>query len=286
MAVASSTGGLLLVAKPAGVTSHDVVQRVRQTALARGVKVGHAGTLDPFATGLLLVLVGRSTRLMRYLVGMPKSYRAEAQFGATSDSGDRDGELSATGARTDHEQVACELSALRGMISQKVPMASAVSVRGERLYKKARRGEMVETPVREVEIDRFELIDFDDRTQRATLEVDCSSGTYIRQLVEDLGARCGCGAYCAELQRSAIGPFELADADSERLVDPSLALSFMPERGLSSDEAELVQDGVSVEAGRSFAEATMVRLTEGGRLIAVAESRDDVLRPVTVVGAR
>src|ERR1700760_1890190 len=149
MAVPDTAGAVLLVDKPAGVTSHDVVAQVRRE---RGVKAGHAGTLDPFATGLLLVLLGRATRLQRFLVGLPKVYLATARLGWTSSTGDPDGELTETGIVPD------SLELPTGTVRQRVPMTSAVRVGGERLYKKAHRGEAVATPVRDIEVYRAELV--------------------------------------------------------------------------------------------------------------------------------
>lgn len=192
---------MLLVDKPAGITSHDVVARVRRE---RGAKAGHAGTLDPFATGLLLVLLGRATRLQRFLTALPKTYRATARLGWRSSTGDPDGELEQTG------RVPGSLELPTGTVHQRVPMTSAVRVGGERLYKKAHRGETVETPVRDVEVHRAELLDSDG--ERARYEIECSSGTYVRTLVEALG-----DAYCEELRRTAIGPFSVEDASEQPL---------------------------------------------------------------------
>ncbi|MGE0505063.1 MAG: tRNA pseudouridine(55) synthase TruB [Solirubrobacterales bacterium] len=191
--------GILLADKPAGVTSHDVVARLRRE---RGVKAGHAGTLDPFATGLLLVLLGRATRLQRFLTGLPKTYLATARLGWRSSTGDPDGELTETGNPPD------SLELPTGTVRQRVPMTSAVRVGGERLYKKAHRGEVVETPVRDVEVYRAELLGADGGF--AHYEIECSAGTYVRTLVETLG-----DAYCSALRRTAIGPFEVADAGAE-----------------------------------------------------------------------
>jgi tRNA pseudouridine55 synthase len=279
----ADTCGILLVAKPAGVTSHDVVERIRSEDLARKLKVGHAGTLDPFATGLLLVLIGRATRFQRYLLALPKRYRATARFGATSDSGDPDGEISETGARTDRAAVEAGLDPLRGEIQQRVPMTSAVKVGGERLYRKARRGEQIETPVRTVDVSELELRGFDEAAQEAELDVECSSGTYVRQLVTDLGESCGAGAYCATLERTAIGPFELVNTDEQRLIGLSEALSFLPERALSPDEGKRVRNGVAVPAQAAATARTPVRLTVGDELLAVAQLDGDLLKPQTVV---
>jgi tRNA pseudouridine55 synthase len=195
----AETGSVLLFDKPAGVTSHDVVARVRRE---RGVKAGHAGTLDPFATGLLLILLGRATRLQRFLVGLPKTYLATTRLGWRSSTGDPDGELTETG------RVPGSLELPTGTVRQRVPMTSAVRVGGERLYKKAHRGEVVETPERDVQVHRAELLSSD--AGRAQYEIECSAGTYVRTLVETLD-----DAYCEELRRTAIGPFRVEDADEE-----------------------------------------------------------------------
>src|SRR4051794_27856087 len=166
--------GVLLVAKPAGVTSHDVVDRVRRLPIARRAKVGHAGTLDPFATGLLVVLVGKATRFQRFFMALPKTYRTTAQLGAVSDTGDPTGAIRATGRRTREADVRAAAARLVGEIEQRVPLTSAVKVGGERLYRKARRGESFETPVRSVRVGRLEVLGFEDSEQRAELEVECS----------------------------------------------------------------------------------------------------------------
>ena len=189
--------GILLVDKPAGKTSHDVVAAVRR---ARGAKVGHAGTLDPFATGLLLVLVGRATRAQRFFMALPKTYRAVARLGATSSTGDPEGEVVETGVVPPDP-----LSLPTGEVRQRPPAHSAVKVEGERAYRRARRGEAVEMPERTVTVHRFELLA--RAGDRAEFEIECSSGTYVRSLIADLG-----DAYCLELRRTAIGPFDVADA--------------------------------------------------------------------------
>jgi tRNA pseudouridine55 synthase len=206
--VAATGGAVLLCDKPAGLTSHDVVAAVRRE---RGVKAGHAGTLDPFATGLLLVLLGPATRLQRFLVGLPKTYLATARLGWRSSTGDPDGELTETGV------VPSALDLPTGTVRQRVPMTSAVRVGGERLYKKAHRGEVVETPERDVEVYRAELLGSEG--EFAHYEVECSAGTYVRTLLETLG-----DAYCSSLRRSAIGPFRIEDAGTEVPVSEVAAL--------------------------------------------------------------
>jgi tRNA pseudouridine55 synthase len=199
MADRAAAGAVLLYDKPAGVTSHDIVAKVRRE---RDCKAGHAGTLDPFATGLLLILLGRATRLQRFLVGLRKTYLATARLGWRSSTGDPDGELTETGTVPD------SLGLPTGTVRQRVPMTSAVRVGGERLYKKAHRGETVETPERDVEVHRAELLSASEGVAR--YEIECSAGTYVRTLIETLG-----DAYCAELRRTSIGPFRVEDAGEE-----------------------------------------------------------------------
>jgi tRNA pseudouridine55 synthase len=201
--VGAGEGSVLLCDKPAGITSHDMVLRIRRE---RGCKAGHAGTLDPFATGLLLVLLGRATRLQRFLTGLPKTYVAKARLGWHSSTGDPDGELSETG------NLPASLDLPIGRVRQRVPMTSAVRVGGERLYRKAHRGEVVETPEREVDVYRAELLGSDAGS--AEYEIECSAGTYIRTLLETLD-----DAYCAELRRTAIGPFRVENAGEELTLE-------------------------------------------------------------------
>ncbi|MCA1656980.1 MAG: tRNA pseudouridine(55) synthase TruB [Actinobacteria bacterium] len=259
--------GVILYPKPAGVTSHDVVARVRRSLL-RGTKVGHAGTLDPFATGLLLILVGRATRAQRFLLTLPKAYRVTARLGWRSDSGDRDGALERTG------RVPGELTIPVGDIMQRPPAYSAVKVGGEPLYRKARRGEPEEGEARPVSVYRAELLWREG--DRAGFAIECSSGTYVRQLIAGLG-----DAYCEELERTAVGPFALEDADPERVLPIAEALAFLPERPLDADEAARVAHGVRVPAGDEPA-APVLRLTHGGELVAIAEPRGSELQPVVV----
>jgi tRNA pseudouridine55 synthase len=254
------------------------VARVRR-ALPRGTRVGHAGTLDPFATGLLLVMVGRLTRAQRFLTALPKTYRSVARLGWRSDTGDRDGLLERTGRIPD------ELELPTGELMQRPPAYSAVKVAGERAYKRARRGEEVETQARPVTVYRFEELWREG--ERVGLEVECSAGTYVRALVADLG-----DAYCEELERTAIGPFTLAAADPERIVPPEEALVFLPERELAADEAADVGHGRRVpaavaDAGEApAAEAPHVRLTHAGELLAIGELRSRAIHPVVVFRPR
>lgn len=256
--------GVVLFPKPPGITSHDVVVEARR-GLPRGTKVGHAGTLDPFASGLLLVLVGRATRAQRFFTALPKTYRAVARLGWISDTGDRDGHLERTGRVPD------QLHLPTGELMQRPPAHSAVKVGGERAYRRARRGEAVELPARRVWVHRFDLLWREG--ERAGLEVECSAGTYVRVLVADLG-----DAYCEELERTAIGPFGLADADPNRIVPLREALAFLPERALDADEARRVSHGQRLAGGGEGP----LRLTRDGEPIAIAEPRAGELRPVVV----
>jgi tRNA pseudouridine55 synthase len=262
--------GVVLYPKPAGVTSHDVVATVRRhlrEQTGEKQRVGHAGTLDPFATGLLLVLVGAATRMQRFLMALPKTYRAVARLGWTSDTGDRDGELTETGRVPESPLVLPT-----GELMQRPPAYSAVKVGGERLYKKARRGEAVEVEPRPVTVHRFEELWREG--DRVGLEVECSAGTYIRQLVADLN-----DAYCDELERTAIGHFRLEDADPEKIVPLEEALGFMPSRALTPEEAVVVGNGGRVTGdGSGF-----TRLMHEDRLIAIAEPRDGEFRPRIVI---
>ena len=253
--------GVVLVDKPAGVTSHDVVAGQRRR-LGRGVKVGHAGTLDPFATGLLLVLVGRATRVQRFLMALPKRYETVARLGWTSSTGDPEGDIAPGRAPS--------LDLPTGTIRQRPPVYSAVKIGGRRAYAMARRGEAVEVPEREVHVSRFELLWRDG--ERAGFDIECSSGTYVRSLIADLG-----DAYCLELRRTAIGPFEVDDADDERVVPLDDALTFVPAVELTGDDARRASHGVPVPG---TAEGT-VRLRDEAGLIALAEPRGDgTLKPV------
>ena len=262
--------GVILYDKPADVSSHAVVARVRR-ALPRRTKVGHAGTLDPMATGLLLVLVGRATRAQRFLMGLDKSYVAVARFGAVSSTGDRDGEIVETGVVPDGD-----LALPTGVVRQRPPAYSALRVDGERAYARARRGERVELPEREVVVHEFEERWRDG--DRRCFAIRCSAGTYVRSLIADLG-----DAYCEELRRTAIGPFSAADADPERIVPLGEALAFLPERRLAGALARRARHGGAVPAVGG--EDGPTRLTDDEGLIAVAEPRvgdtgSAVLKPI------
>jgi tRNA pseudouridine55 synthase len=259
---------VVLFDKPPGVTSHDVVAQVRRRA-GRGVKVGHAGTLDPFASGVLLILLGRATRVQRFLMALPKRYEAVARFGAHSSTGDPEGEIISTGR--------VPLGDLRlptGVVRQRPPAYSAVKVQGRRAYQLARAGVEVELAERAVEVYGFRELWREE--ERRGFAIECSSGTYVRSLIADLG-----DAYCEALRRTAIGSFRIEDADPERVIDLDQALSFLPEVRLDGELARQASHGARIP-GQA---AGPVRLADGEGLIAIAEpAGEGRLRPT--VGLR
>lgn len=260
--------GVLLVDKPAGKTSHDVVAGMRREH--GGVKVGHAGTLDPFATGLLLILIGRATRIQRFLMALPKSYETVARLGATSTTGDTEGEVTETGRFPPDPP---ELPT--GLVRQRPPAHSAIRVDGERAYRRARRGEDVEMPEREVHVARFEQLWRDG--DRAGFAIECSSGTYVRSLIADLG-----DAYCLQLRRTAIGPFRVEDADRAgggEMLGLADALAFLPAVRLEGEDARRATHGVAVAAPESVT-GQDVLLTDADGPIAIAQPREGgLLKP-------
>jgi len=279
--------GLVLVDKPKGRSSFAVLRGLRP---ALGRKLGHAGTLDPFATGLLLVIAGRATRLATFLSGLDKRYEAVVQFGAVSTTLDPEGEITPGGAPTDRDAVAAAARELVGEILQAVPAASAVKVDGERAYARMRRGEAVAPPPRRVTVHELAVGAFDAETQRAAITVRCSKGTYIRQLAADLGTATGAGAYCLELRRTHVGGFDVADSGTpdEIAADPlgrwyrapAHALPHLPSRTLDAGERGDVAHGRALaRAG----ETGTTLLVADGELRAVAEPRGDRLQPVVVL---
>jgi tRNA pseudouridine55 synthase len=263
----STAGGVILHDKPPGITSHDVVAGARRE-LGRAVKVGHAGTLDPFATGLLLVLVGPATRVQRFLTALPKTYEVTARFGATSTTGDPEGEIVHTGV------LPGDLKLPRGRLRQRPPAFSAVKIAGTRAYRLARAGREVEMPEREVEIYRFEETWRED--DRRGFIIECSSGTYVRSLIADLG-----DAYCEELRRTRIGSFDVAAADPARIVPLEEALTFLPECSLEPEQVERVRHGGRIE--HRGAPEGIVRLTAPDGVIALGRVDGQRISPVVVL---
>lgn len=283
---------VLLVDKPAGPTSFDCVARVREALGGRRVKVGHAGTLDPFATGLLALLAGRATRLAPYLVGLDKSYRAVVQFGVRSDTGDPEGVLEPGGGPLpDATALARACADLVGSSLQVPPATSAIKVGGKRAYALARAGQVVDLPAREVHLYTLDVLSHDAALGLAVLDVRCSKGTYIRALARDLGETLGCGAYCAELRRLAIGHLRVEDAGTLDAVsaDPlqghwrvpcSDALIHLPARELEPAERAALLHGRAIAA---HGEQGPLRCLAEGRLVCLAEPRGGQLRSLVVV---
>jgi tRNA pseudouridine55 synthase len=306
--------GVLIIDKPAGLTSHDVVDRVRHILHVR--RVGHTGTLDPFATGLLIILVGRATRLAQFLSGLQKEYEAVIRLGYSTDTGDITGkritappdELKMSGPWT-REQIEAALESLRGNIEQVPPMYSAKKQDGKKLYELARRGEEVERQPVPVCIHTFEPIkptgellkDNLDGTFDLEVRVACSAGTYVRTLAEDFGKRLNVGAHLAELRRTRVGDFPIDNAKTLEqlktslaeealgtiLFEPDVALSHLPFVDLSADDITRVRHGLNIRVeGATWAEGARVRLRdEHGQLVAVAEfnAADASLHPSVVV---
>jgi tRNA pseudouridine55 synthase len=218
----------LVVDKPAGWTSHDVVGKVRRLAGLR--QVGHAGTLDPMATGVLLLCVGRATRLLEYLTGLPKTYLAEVTLGAATDTYDAEGEITARQPVPvlTHEQIDAALDAFRGQIMQRPPAYSALKRDGVALYKRARAGEAVEVEPRPVTVYALDLLAFDGQVMQ--LRIRCGAGTYVRSIAHDLGQALGCGGHLSALRRTAVGGFTVDDAATlEQLAEPgALAAALLP----------------------------------------------------------
>jgi len=301
--------GVLVIAKPAGPTSHDVVALVRRLAATK--RVGHGGTLDPFASGVLPLFLGRATRLVEYHLGDRKGYRATVCFGASSTTDDLEGELTPSAAPApSRAAVEAVLGGFIGPISQRPPAYSAIKVAGRRAYAMARAGEHVELASREVTIHRLELLDWDgadpDRPI-AVVDVECSAGTYIRALARDLGEAVGGAAYLGALVRTASGPFRLDGAVSldrareaaadgaERLAGLLLpvdaGLDELPELVVTDDEVRAIAQGqfvrpqatdVTVLAANGPDAPIRIR-DASGRLVAIATLSDGRLAPDKVL---
>jgi tRNA pseudouridine55 synthase len=256
--------GLVLVDKPVGPSSFAVVKHLRARY---GAKAGHAGTLDPLAGGLLLVLLGPSTRLARYLVGLDKRYVTEIRLGLRTTTGDGEGEVveeTPVAART-------EIEALEGEVELPVPRAAAVKVAGERAYRLQRRGVAVEMPLRRSTIHSLRVRRY--RPPLVELDLYVSSGTYVRSIADALGG------HCRTLRRTAVGPFRVEDADENRVLPPLAALVTLPERSLTSAETLLIRQGRAIPGEAEGA----VALHFEGELVAVAHGARGELRPETVL---
>lgn len=276
---------MLLVAKPAGPTSHDMVDIVRRALGTR--RVGHTGTLDPFAAGLLVMVVGRATRLVPFAAAWTKSYEGRIRLGVTTDTDD------ATGQVQDEQPVAVDRTALervldgfRGTYRQRPPAYSAVKVDGERAYRRARRGEVVEPSERDVAITTLEVTAF--APPEVEFRATVSGGTYLRSLARDIGAALGCGGHLAALRRTVVGPFRLAEAvapaaaTAAALLPPGVLVRHLERRDVDTAERNAVVHGRWIAAAGD-ATATPVAMFAGETLVAVADRAGDVLKPRVVL---
>ena len=284
--------GLFNVNKPIGPTSHDVVAGVRRR-VGRKIKVGHAGTLDPFASGVLVVCVGPATRLADYVQSQPKRYAAEVTLGATSATDDPEGPITPTPSAgpVSEARVRDVLDRFVGRIMQVPPAHSAVHVDGRRAYKLARKGDRVDLPPRPVTIHAIELVRCD--AARLELDVRCGSGAYIRSLARDIGAALGVGGYCSRLVRTAVGDFRVEDAIGPDDLDPqrhllpaSLAVAAMPRVTAAAPDREQLARGRAIHIQQTPpapAGSEIAVIDADGRLLAVATlDAANTLRPAKV----
>jgi tRNA pseudouridine55 synthase len=295
----SAADGLVIVDKPQGWTSHDVVARVRRLAGTR--KVGHAGTLDPMATGVLVLGVGRATRLLTYLVGATKSYDATIRLGAATVTDDAEGEVTSRQDASAVTRAAVEtaLAAFRGPIQQVPSAVSAIKVDGKRAYARVRAGEDVVLPARPVTVQRFDLLDVrpgvDDGVAVLDLDVsvDCSSGTYIRALARDLGSGLGVGGHLTALRRTRVGPYGLDLSHTleqlgehvELLPMAGAARAAFPARELTDDEAARLGHGQRLPA-IGLGEEPVAAFAPDGSLVAIVSEQGPTTKPLLVLGAR
>lgn len=296
-------GGVLSVCKPVGMTSHDVVDAVRRLAGTR--RVGHTGTLDPGAAGVLVLVLGRTTRVAEFIADADKEYRVEMVFGRSTDTGDAYGAvIRDTGlVRIAREQLVAVLPQFTGTIEQIPPMASAVRVGGRRLYEHARQGSVVEAPPREVQIYRLEILDLDEGPPaRAWLHVVCSKGTYIRRLCADIGDALGFGAFAQFMVRTRVASHrlehaqtleELRDATASGTLTGALqsadeALGDLPAVDLTPAQRQAVMQGqglplFKVPNWQAIMRARAVRLRDAQGLVAIGKVEQGVLRPFKVL---
>lgn len=290
--------GLLIIDKPAGITSHDVVARVRRILKTR--RVGHTGTLDPFATGVMVVLVGKATRLAQFLDKDEKEYVATVRFGFETDTGDRTGNFRSqisNGRTVSIEDLEAVLPRFTGEIEQVPPMYSAKKIDGRKLYEHARKGEILARASIAVTIPQLQVTQqIDDAS--IELRVVCSAGTYIRTLAEDIGRAIGVGAHLSELRRTRAGRFDVSqsvtldelgeiDEPASRLMPLNAAVSHLAAFALDEERAARTKDGLSTQvAGAVFDDGQAVRMvTEAGELIAIGiyNAAENAVRPKVVL---
>jgi tRNA pseudouridine55 synthase len=274
--------GVLLVDKPAGITSHDAVASVRRALGTR--KVGHAGTLDPMATGLLVLGVGRATRLLRFLGGLPKTYEGTMRLGVETTTLDADGEVTRRApVAVDAQDVRAAMTALVGDSMQTPPAYSAVKVGGRKLYEAARAGETLAAAPRPIHVDAFDLRSLDG--DHASFHVTCGGGTYVRVLASDVGAALGCGAHLTALRRTSIGPFDVREAvapdEARELLPLDRAVAHMPHLTLEPEEA--VAAGHGRILGPAGIAGPYAVVAPGGRLIGVYEDEGTKGRPQVIL---
>jgi tRNA pseudouridine55 synthase len=279
---AQDVEGLLLVDKPAAVTSHDVVDSVRRVLATK--KVGHAGTLDPMATGLLLVGVGRATRLLRFLGDLAKTYEGTLRLGVQTDTLDADGNvIGESSVDVTKEQVGEAMRALVGESLQRPPAYSAVKVGGRKLYEAARAGEILQAEPRAIRVDAFDLLSFDPPD--VSFRVTCSGGTYVRVLAADVGVAVSTGAHLTALRRTAIGPYRAEDAVTPEAVHELLpieaAVGHLPRLDLEPEEASAASHGRAL--GPAGIAGPYGVFGPGGRLIGVYEDDGQRARPHVIL---
>ncbi len=275
--------GLLNIDKPTGMTSHDVVGRVRRVAGLR--RVGHTGTLDPLATGVLVVCLGRATRLVEYVVGRPKTYEAVVKLGESTNTYDSDGEVTQERplpADLSVEALEQALDPFRGEISQIPPMYSAIKKDGQPLYKLARQGKVIERPPRQVTV--YELSQLNWVEDTLTLRVTCSAGTYIRSIAHDLGEALGCGAHLTALRRTAVGQFtadnavKLDDLTPENVADyltpADTAVTHMPHIDLDDARLTDLRHGRPIPRIEADPDEELVCVYDNGRFMGLVIKND------------
>ncbi len=284
--------GFLNIYKPQGITSHDVVAKLRKIT---GIKqIGHTGTLDPFAEGVLPICIGKATRLIEYLSD-DKAYRGVIKFGAKTTTYDREGEIVAKSDEKITEATILKyLEAFKGEIEQTPPIYSAIKIKGKKLYEYARVGEEVKIPTRKVSIEKIELVDFNEAAQECTLEIECSKGTYIRSIANDLGEKCGVGGYLTQLIRTKAGDFKInksikledltKENVEEKIISPLEILSF-PHIRLNNRENELIQNGMKINLDKESKEIKtdeLIILIYGQELRAIGRIDEGIIIPEKV----